>query len=137
MRRFVGPALIVIGVAHILTFAVLHADRWRAIARDGLVNTVDGDDKREAAFWAICCGPLMIMVGYLVHFSRTRLGTVPAFPGWVLLAMGLLGGLLMPVSPFWLFVPLGLAILRRPAPRIEPSPVPNRPATLGRGHGDA
>lgn len=137
MRRYAGPALIVIGIAHILFFAVLHADRWAAIARDGLFNTVDGDDKREAAFWAICGGPLLLTVGYLVRFVQTRLGTVPAFPGWVFLGMGLVGGVLMPVSPFWLFVPIGLSILRPGRPAAERPPSPVTTANASRGHGGA
>lgn len=137
MRRYAGPALMVIGIAHILLFAVLHADRWAAIARDGLINTVDGDDKREAAFWAISGGPLLLTVGYLVHFIQARLGTVPAFPGWVFLAVGLFGGILMPVSPFWLFVPIGLSILRPARPATERSPAPVATANASRGHGGA
>ena len=112
MRRYVGPALMLIGIAHLILFSVLFSDRYADIVRDGLFNSVDGDDKREAAFWTAWCGVLLLTVGYLIRFVQARIGTVPAFPGWVLLVIGLGGGILMPVSPFWLFVPLGLFILR-------------------------
>lgn len=114
MRRFVGPALIVIGLAHLLYFAVLWSDRYAGIARAGVVNAVEGDDRREAAFWTLWFGVLVLTVGYLVRWIERRLGTVPTFPGWMLLVIGLGGGVLMPVSPFWLVVPLGLALLRSP-----------------------
>jgi hypothetical protein len=137
MRRHVGPALMLIGIAHLLLFSVLFADRYAGIVRDGVVNTVDGDDKREAAFWTMWCGLLLLTVGYLVRFIQTRLGGVPAFPGWVLLATGLGGGILMPASPFWLFVPLGLSILRPARPAAGRAPVPVTPAGARHGHGGA
>ncbi len=112
MRRYVGLAVMLIGIAHLILFSVLFSDRYVGIARDGLVNTVDGDDKREAAFWTVWFGMLLLTVGSLIRFIQAHLGTVPAFPGWVFLVMGLGGGILMPASPFWLLVPLGLFILR-------------------------
>jgi len=114
MRRYVGPALIVIGVVHLVYFAVHWSDRYAGIARAGVVNTVDGDDAREAAFWTLWFGVLVLTVGQLLRWIEARLGTVPAFPGWMLLVIGVGGGVLMPLSPFWLVVPLGLALLRSP-----------------------
>ena len=137
MRRYAGPILIVVGIVHILLFAVVFSNRYAGMARDGVINTVDGDDKREAAFWTIWFGLLLLTVGYLLRFVQARLGTVPAFPGWALLAMGLFGGILMPVSPFWLFVPLGLAILRSPRSAIGQSPAPVPSTTARHGHDGA
>ena len=112
MRRYVGPAVMLIGIAHLIVVSVLFSDRYAGIVRDGLFNTVDRDDKREAAFWTMWFGVLLLTVGYLIRFVQAHLGTVPALPGWVLLVTGLGGGILLPASPFWLLVPLGLFILR-------------------------
>ena len=112
MRRYVGPAVMLIGIAHLIVVSVLFSDRYAGIVRDGLFNTVDRDDKREAAFWTMWFGVLLLTVGYLIRFVPAHLGTVPALPGWVLLVTGLGGGILLPASPFWLLVPLGLFILR-------------------------
>ena len=112
MRRYVGPALMLVGFAHLILFCGLFSERYAGIVRDGLFHTVDGGDNRGAAFWTMWFGVLLLTVGYLIRFVQAHLGKVPAFPGWVFLVMGLGGGILMPASPFWLFVPLGLSILR-------------------------
>jgi hypothetical protein len=136
MRRYLGPILLIVGLIHILLFAVLFADRYAAMARDGLVNTVEGDDKREAAFWTMGFGLLLLTVGSLLQAVQNRTGAVPALTGWLLLALGLGGGVLMPVSPFWLFAPLGLAILRQRRASTDPSaaPLPVPPVTATAGH---
>jgi hypothetical protein len=130
MRRHAGLALIVVGIIHVALFSVLYRDRYAAIARDGLVGAVDGDAEREAAFWTMGFGVLLLTVGSLLHRVETYRGEgSPAFTGWMLLGLGLVGGILMPASPFWLFVPLGLAVLRRPrsveaaAPATPPADV--------------
>ena len=136
MRRYVGPALMLIGIAHLIVVSVLFAERYAGIARDGLFNTVDRDDKREAAFWTMWFGVLLLTVGYLIRFIQAHLGTVPALPGWVLLVMGLGGAILLPASPFWLLIPLGFFILR-PARSSARSPLgaarcsPGRPSRAG------
>lgn len=138
MRRYVGPALMLIGIAHLIVFSVLFSDRYAGIARDGLFNTVDGDDKREAAFWTMWFGVLLLTVGYLIRFIQAHLRTVPAFPGWVFLVMGLGGGILLPASPFWLLVPLGLFILRPARPSVQSALGAARrsPSLLSRGRSE-
>ncbi|MCC2626469.1 MAG: hypothetical protein K0S14_119 [Thermomicrobiales bacterium] len=122
MRRYVGPALMLIGIGHLIVVSVFFSERFAAIARDGLFNTVNGDDKREAAFWTMWFGVLLLTVGYLIRFVQAHLGTVPGFPGWVLLVMGLGGGILLPASPFWLLILLGLFILRPARSSMRSSP---------------
>ncbi len=135
MKRAVGPFLTLLGIVHLLLFAVLHAHRWAAIARDGGVGTVDGDDEREAAFWTVGFGLLLLLVGDLLRHLQTRQGAAPASSGWIMLVLGVGGGVLMPVSPFWLFVPLGLLLLGPPRrPGRRPSFVPRPP--LGPDRGD-
>lgn len=126
MRRHAGSILIVVGLIHVLLFSVLHRHRYAAIIRDGIVNTVDGDVEREAAFWTMAFGLLLLMVGSLMRSIQTRGGRLPTFPGWAMLGMGLAGGILMPASPFWLFVPLGLGIVRRPR-SVEAEAAPDPP----------
>ena len=133
MKRAVGPFLMLLGIVHLLLFAVLHARRWAAIARDGVVDAVDGDDEREAAFWTMGFGLLLLLVGDLFRHLQTRQGAAPDSSGWIMLVLGLGGGVLMPVSPFWLFVPLGLLLLgpsrlpdRRPSFAPRPPQGPDR-----------
>jgi hypothetical protein len=111
MRRYVGPFLILVAIAHLLLFAVLHAGRWAAIARDGVLGTVDGDDRREAAFWTMGFGLLLLLVGDLLRHRPNGSGGAPASAPGIMLVLGIGGGVLMPLSPFWLFVPVGLVLL--------------------------
>lgn len=136
MRRHAGLALIVVGIIHVVLFSALHRHRYAAIARDGIVDTIDGDIEREAAFWTMAFGVLLLMVGSLMRSIQTRGGRLPTFPGWALLGLGLVGGVLMPASPFWLFVPLGLAIVRRPR-SVEAVATPGTPPAHVRDAGRA
>jgi hypothetical protein len=119
MRRYVGPAILVIGLLHIFyVFATLR-EPLAAIGRDGVFDAIGSHVDREAAFWSFWFGVLLATVGYLIHRIATVGGTVPAFAGWVLLGLGIGGGVLMPVSPFWIAVPLALLILA-PSRRNQP-----------------
>lgn len=125
--------IVVGGGVHVLLFAVLYAERYAGMVRDGLVDTVDGDDQREAAFWTMGFGLLLLAVGSLLHAVQSRLGALPALPGWIFLVLGLGGGVLMPFSPFWLGVPVGLSILRAPRPVPTTPAAPVLPAVVRHG----
>ncbi len=130
MSRYVGPFLILVGVVHLVLFAVLHADRWAAIARDGVVGTVDGNDEREAAFWTMGFGVLLLLAGDLLRHPRSGSADAPASAGRLLIVLGLAGGILMPFSPFWLFVPVGLLLLRPSrTPALRPGATSTRIGT--------
>ena len=122
MRRYVGLAVLLIGLAHVLYVVVAKSAPLTSIIRGGIVNAVEPHQEREAAFWSLWFGVFVAVSGALIATLQARRQPVPAFAGYILLAMGILGGVLMPVSGFWAGVPLGLLILlpprqRRPAQR--------------------
>jgi hypothetical protein len=118
MRRYVGSAVIVVGLAHLLYVVVAKANPLSAIARSGVVNAVETHPEREAAFWSLWFGVFVVTTGALVARLQARGEPAPDITGWVLLGMGLFGGAMMPVSGFWAGIPLGLLILlpKRPRP---------------------
>jgi hypothetical protein len=127
MRRFCGPLLIATGVLHLLVGLMFYVRPLTAIARDGFFNAVTPDlaapaFDRDAAFWFMFFGVMILILGALMHWSQARIGSLPAFLGWALLSLGVAGVILMPLSGFWLVLPqavLVLAVARRGRPRTD------------------
>ena len=118
MKRWVRRWLMGVGVVHTVFGLVVFARPLREIGRDGVWNAVDGRPERELAFWFTLAGPLFLLVGALTDSVEAREGgAVPRFLGPSLLALGISGVILMPVSGFWLFFPPAVAALPRATPR--------------------
>lgn len=121
MRKLSGLLLMATGVLDLLYVLVFHSRQLAAIAQDGFFDAVELDPTqldRETAFWHLAFGTMVLILGGLVHWAQARTGTLPAFLGWSLLAFGLFGTILMPVSGFWLVLPqavLMLVVARREA----------------------
>ena len=108
MRRLSGPLLMATGVLHLLAGFVFYPEPLAAIMQDGFFNAVElnpAQFDREAAFWWMVFGGMLLIFGGLVHWAQARTGTLPAFLGWALLALGVVGVSLMPASGFWLTFP--------------------------------
>ncbi len=114
MRRLAGPLLMATGVLDLLYVLVFHFRQLAAIAGAGFVGAVELDPSqldREVAFWHLTFGAMVAILGGLVHWTQSRTGTLPAFLGWSLLALGLLGAVLVPVSGFWLVLAQAVMML--------------------------
>lgn len=114
MRRLAGPLLMATGVLDLLYVLVFHFRQLAAIAGDGFFGAVELDPSqldREVAFWHLTFGAMIVILGGLVHWAQSRTGTLPAFLGWSLLALGLLGAVLVPVSGFWLVLAQAVMML--------------------------
>ena len=114
MRRLSGPLLMATGVLDLLYVLVFHFRQLAAIAGDGFFGAVElhpSQLDRETAFWHLTFGAMVVILGGLVHWTQSRTGTLPAFLGWSLLALGLFGAILVPVSGFWLVLPQAVMML--------------------------
>lgn len=133
MRRLSGPLLMATGALDLLYVLVFHSRQLAAIAQDGFFDAVElnpAQFDRETAFWHVAFGTTVLILGGLVHWAQARTGTLPAFLGWALLAFGLFGVILMPVSGFWAVLPqavLMLVVARRGATAGKPETVSARP----------
>jgi hypothetical protein len=124
MRRLCGPLLVATGMLDVVYVLVFHSGQLTAIAGEGFFNAVDpglefSTFDRETAFWHLMFGTMVLILGGMVHWTQVRTGTVPAFLGWALLALGLAGVVLMPVSSFWIVLPqdvLMVVVARRGRP---------------------
>jgi hypothetical protein len=114
MIRTVARCLVAIGIVHSLFGLVLYRAPLSAIAGEGFVATVlPPHVDREAAFWFVLFGPILVMLGQVVGRAARRddAGIVRLIGAW-LLAGGMVGVIVMPVSGFWLLIAVGLATIR-------------------------
>ena len=112
LERHLGETIVTTGVIHSLTGIVggrpVIADLWR----DGVVNSVGTNGKREAWLWFATTGGILVGAGLLADSHLRRTGTLPPSFGATLLATALANGMLQPVSGAWLVAAEGLLALK-------------------------
>ena len=86
------------------------------VARNGLLGGVAHDPVTLALFWSAFFGLAMLLLGSLMHTVEAQGQRLPTATGWQLAALSLAGGLALPVSGFWLVLPVAWRIVRAPAP---------------------
>lgn len=121
-RAIVGPAMIVVGVVHVAITPVLFPDAVRSVLDAGVVNAVEADPAqtqlRGIAFWFATTGIALVFTGWVVGLVERRTEPVPVGLPLFLLGIGAWGVVLMPKSPFWVFLVLAaVAAARRTGER--------------------
>ncbi len=104
MKNWIGKSIIIIGAIDTLLGMIFLHEVWKELMADGLFNTVNGEPPREAFFWFVMAGVLMILIGVLVDWIQENLDTLPRFLGWALLAITVFTVFIMPASGAWLFL---------------------------------
>jgi len=103
--------LLFMAALHTLVGLVLDFEPLVAMLTGG-VGTIDQPyDDRIAALWFMFSGALMFVIAGFAFWSVTRVGALPRFLGFTFLALGIAGGLIMPLSGFWLYIPLALVLI--------------------------
>ncbi|GAA3029290.1 hypothetical protein LV79_003471 [Actinokineospora globicatena] len=116
--------LVVLGIGHAALVPVVAWPSVSGWVRDGLWSVVPFLDGAEpsaetATFWSGPGGfsaPLVLLGGLIWHLGRLGV-RVPAVIGWVLIGWGLVAGVLLGPSPFFLIAVAGLLVVttgRRP-----------------------
>jgi hypothetical protein len=100
--RWIGMAFMVIGVIHSAVGFWLLRDTVAELVQEGLFNTVHGQPMREAAFWFLFFGFLVIILGAVLDFSESQGFPLPRFLSWFTLVFIGSAVFIMPVSGFWL-----------------------------------
>lgn len=114
MRPLSGTLLMAVGGLDLLYVVVFHSRQLAAVAGDGFFAAVEigpAHLDREVAFWHLVFGFTVLVLGGLIRWTQARTGTLPSFLGWSLLALGVFGAVLVPVSGFWLLPPLAVLML--------------------------
>ena len=113
MDRLIGRLLIATALAHVVVGVAVYHRQLRAICDDGILNAVMPHYDRRAAFWFLLFAPALLMLGQItnraVESGDARTLKVVA---WNLLAIGVVGVVLMPISGFWALIALVPLFLR-------------------------
>ncbi len=114
MRRWVGRWLVAVSVGHVVLAIVVFRTVLAAVVERGLVHAVGGDPRTQLAVWFVLFGVMLFICGLSIDaLERASSNQVPKFIGGCLLALGVLGAALMPMSGFWLVFPPAIAVLLR------------------------
>ena len=113
MQLWIGKAVIIIGVIHSVFGFVFFFGTIANIFDEGVFNTVNGQPVREAVFWFLFSGFLIILFGMLINWVEGEGIEIPRFVGWSLLLLTIVTVAIMPISGGWLvFVPATGAIAK-------------------------
>ena len=88
---------------------------FRDIWRFGVESTA----MRMAIFWFMAFGFVLMLLGWVLHQLERQQIELPAVAGYGLLALALGGGVLLPLSGFWLALIPGVLILWRAQARTD------------------
>lgn len=127
MKLSSGALLLATGALHQVVLLVLGSPVLMSLLERGYVGQAEADPLEMAAFWSLGFGFLLMMLGGLAHGVERAGVRLPGWLGWALILVGLVGGLGMPVSGFWLVVPQGWWIIRKAGER-SPVVKPRAPA---------
>ena len=112
MKTWIGKFMIGIGLLHTLfgvgmILPLVGSD----LLAEGILNTINGQPKREAFLWFLIAGFLLIILGALMDNMEKRAIELPAFLGWSLLIMTIFILILSPLNGGWLLLIPSIAIL--------------------------
>ena len=114
MRVTPGSLVQLMAAGHLVVAVVVYRREFVAVAREGLVGTVDGRGPRNEAFWYLCAAPMLWLAGRQLRAAE-KIGDAGSQRqiGGVLTGVGVVGATAMPASPFWLVLASGVAAWRR------------------------
>src|SRR5687767_2403311 len=111
LAKNTGNLLIATGVLHNVIGFVMGWSVLTDIAKSGFVNSINEQMDRNAIFWFIFAGFLMMMLGKLMQDYLKLEFRLPRSLGIAMLVLSIIGCIMMPVSGFWLVVPQAILIL--------------------------
>ena len=110
---WIGKWLFGVGVIHLSFGLVFMHDTLALLWSEGLWNTVNGQPPREAVFWFLCAGIMLLIVGALVNQAEREALTIPRFVTWSFTALTIVGVIVMPISGIWLMIPPAVGMVIR------------------------
>jgi len=119
MMAWIGKWLFAVGVIH-LSFGIIFMHSTLAVLwSEGLWNTVNGQPIREAVFWFLYTGIMLLVVGVLVNQAEGESLAISRFVIWSFAALTFIGVVVMPISGIWLLIPPVVGMLNRRRPSSE------------------
>jgi hypothetical protein len=112
LSRNSGYLLIATGVIHNLVGFFIGKDVLLEILTSGVINSINTEMDRNAIFWFLFSGFMMIILGKLMQdYSKHFNKALPVSLGHYLLALTIVGCIMMPISGFWIVLPQAVLII--------------------------
>jgi len=111
MKNWIGKSLIGIGIIHTLFCLFLIVPQMGELLDEGLINTINGQPKREAFLWFTYSGFAIMILGGLINWIENQNLKIPKFVGYTLLASTVFMLFFAPASGGWLLLIPTIAIL--------------------------
>lgn len=109
-----GGWVAAIGGFHCLVILIMGWEPLVAIVADGVVGAVPDDEPlRMAAFWSQFFGLVLAVLGATWHALERQQLAIPRSSAVGLFLVGLAGVVVMPISGFWLVLPVAALAARR------------------------
>jgi len=116
---WIGRWLFAVGVIHSLFGIFFMRSTLATLWSEGLLNTVNGQPPREAVFWFLCTGIMLLIVGVLANQAEREGLPMPRFVTWSFAVLAIIGVIVMPISGIWLLIPPAAGMIVRRRPSIE------------------
>lgn len=112
MVEFVAYLLFAVGIGHMITGLRSYRAPLAAMLREGFINALRPHLERRAAFWFILFSVIFFMAGQItLHAAKTGDTYLLKVIGWYFFAIGAIGVMAMPKSPFWIGLVVSLILL--------------------------
>ena len=102
---WIGKWLFAVGVIHSLFGIFFMRSTLATLWSEGLLNTVNGQPAREAVFWFLCTGIMLLITGVLIDQLEHERLVIPRFVTWSFAVLTVIGVVVMPISGIWLLIP--------------------------------
>jgi hypothetical protein len=94
-----------VGVIHSLFGLAFMKTTLTVLWSEHLFNTVNGQPAREAVFWFLYTGFLLLIIGVLIDQTERHRLAVPWFVICAFVLLTVVGLVVMPISGIWLLLP--------------------------------
>jgi hypothetical protein len=118
-ESWAGYAVAGLGALHLAVWGYLTRGEIAGIVRDGVAGAIGLDSARMLAWYGgVFLGVVLVLLGLLlVSFVHAAGRPAPGYVGWALVALGVCGAVMQPVSGAPLVAGVGLVIALRPGSR--------------------
>jgi hypothetical protein len=122
MTHWIGRWLMGVAIIHEAIAIAIYHRVILAVWQAGVFDTVVGHPEIGAVVWSLLFGCVAFVGGLTVNALESASVPVPKNIGWCLLALAIVGVVLVPLSGFWLLLPVAFTVLTRKTDRqLRPS----------------
>ncbi len=110
--KYSGWYLLIVGIIHNVVCWFFVKDIVIIMLHDGLLNTVASQIDRNAAFWCLFAGVFLMFIGLVWQQQINQFQKpLPKIAAWGLTLITIISLLIMPLSGFWIVLPLCIIML--------------------------